>query len=312
MFQKLGEELKNEREKKGATLQQIAARTRINIKFLEFLEAGDFKKFKEEAFVKAFIKEYCESIDLDAVVYLKKYEIAKLGYVPEHDAEKKKIDIDEKPGHKIEHPMEETPVLKSEQAQTIRTEYSDEPRKSSEKIKTPQSNMIYSVAAVILLAIGALIYFIFIKEESAKLVKERPYEEILLEKSRYKEKPISEIKKNVETRDSLFLTITSRDSAWVQVFMDGAKSTHFILAPRAKRRFRAKENFTLNFGNCRSIELFLNDEKIDFIQKRGAANNIIVDAEGVHYPDNYQTLPPTTRAPQIQRNQSATTTAEPR
>ena len=47
MFDKLSEELKASRIRAGITLQQLAGKTRIDIKFLEYFEDGNFSFLPE-------------------------------------------------------------------------------------------------------------------------------------------------------------------------------------------------------------------------------------------------------------------------
>lgn len=82
MLDKYAEELKQLRLDKNLTLQQVAQYTRIDIKFLEALEDGDFA-FQPELYIKAFIKDYIKALDEDPVLYLKKFDYAKQGKVYE-------------------------------------------------------------------------------------------------------------------------------------------------------------------------------------------------------------------------------------
>ena len=52
MLEKLAEELHEARIKSGITLQQMAGKTRVDIKFLEAIDNGDFT-FLAEPYVKA-------------------------------------------------------------------------------------------------------------------------------------------------------------------------------------------------------------------------------------------------------------------
>ena len=76
MLDKFAEELKQAREQNDLTLQQLAAKTRIDIKFLEQMEFGDFS-FLPEVYARAFIKDYSKVVGLDEVRMLKKYDLAK-------------------------------------------------------------------------------------------------------------------------------------------------------------------------------------------------------------------------------------------
>ncbi|MCK7516561.1 MAG: helix-turn-helix domain-containing protein [Ignavibacteriales bacterium] len=53
----------------------MAAKTRIDFKFLEAIDNGNFS-FLPDLYVKAFIKQYAKAVDLDEQETIKKYEDA--------------------------------------------------------------------------------------------------------------------------------------------------------------------------------------------------------------------------------------------
>lgn len=62
---RLGELLRAQREKKGITLDQAAADTRIREKFLTALEDGDYRSLPGAVYTKGFLRNYAEYLDLD-------------------------------------------------------------------------------------------------------------------------------------------------------------------------------------------------------------------------------------------------------
>jgi cytoskeletal protein RodZ len=78
MLNKFAEELKAARTERNLTLQQIAAKTRIDLKFLEEMEKGNFS-FLPELYINAFLKEYVRLVGLDENLMLKKFAAAKSG-----------------------------------------------------------------------------------------------------------------------------------------------------------------------------------------------------------------------------------------
>lgn len=62
---RLGDLLRAQREKKGITLEQAAADTRIREKFLGALEAGDYQSLPGAVYTKGFLRNYAEYLDLD-------------------------------------------------------------------------------------------------------------------------------------------------------------------------------------------------------------------------------------------------------
>ncbi len=62
---RLGDTLRTQREKKGITLDQAAADTRIREKFLKALEDSDYQSLPGAVYTKGFLRNYAEYLDLD-------------------------------------------------------------------------------------------------------------------------------------------------------------------------------------------------------------------------------------------------------
>ncbi len=66
--------LKSEREKKGITLRQISLDTHIGLRHLENLEEGRYGDLPGGFYNRAFLKAFCESLDLDPSEITERYE----------------------------------------------------------------------------------------------------------------------------------------------------------------------------------------------------------------------------------------------
>ncbi|GAC1697983.1 MAG: hypothetical protein NVS9B6_07380 [Candidatus Limnocylindrales bacterium] len=63
---RLGEQLRQQRERMGLTLEQAAEDTRIREKFLVALENGDYQSLPGAVYTKGFLRNYAEYLNLDA------------------------------------------------------------------------------------------------------------------------------------------------------------------------------------------------------------------------------------------------------
>jgi cytoskeletal protein RodZ len=61
------------RERRGITLEQIAESTKISVRFLRAIEAGDFKKLPGGIYNTNYIRQYCRAIDYDESLLLSYY-----------------------------------------------------------------------------------------------------------------------------------------------------------------------------------------------------------------------------------------------
>lgn len=69
----LAEELRQEREHRGISLNNISDATKINIRFLRAIERGEFNCI-EEPYVRIFLKTYAREVGLDAAPILERYD----------------------------------------------------------------------------------------------------------------------------------------------------------------------------------------------------------------------------------------------
>ena len=67
-------ELKLEREKRKIPLSQIAAETHISLRHLQSLEEGRFRDLPGGMYNRAFLKAYCDFLNLDSKPVMQRYE----------------------------------------------------------------------------------------------------------------------------------------------------------------------------------------------------------------------------------------------
>ncbi len=65
-----GEVLKSKRESLGKSLETVSEDTKIQIRFLKYIEDNDFSKFDSDVFLTGFIKIYTQYLDLDSTKVL--------------------------------------------------------------------------------------------------------------------------------------------------------------------------------------------------------------------------------------------------
>jgi len=277
MFDKFAEYLRKARLKKGITLQQIAAKTRIDIKFLEAIDSGNLG-FLPDLYVKAFIKQFAKAVDLDELETIKKYEDALAGkYIDEDEPNsllEQKIDkqIDE-PQKENEKPI---PIYDG-------NESTPKPVTKSNDFKKTLRFLIYGAGIIL---VGVIVFFSFFNRSSKIIVKETPYDKILEEtKDRYQVKEDSSESNPIALiTDTLTLQFTnadSVDSAWVMVIYDDIKKEDFLLYPKNSKIVQATDNFKFTLGNSGVIVLKLDNEVLNFEGKRRSVRHYEVTREGI-------------------------------
>lgn len=71
---KVGQWLREARQAKEFSLEQVEAQTRIRIKFLTALEEGDYEELPGEVYTRGFLRNYALFLDLDPTEALEKYD----------------------------------------------------------------------------------------------------------------------------------------------------------------------------------------------------------------------------------------------
>lgn len=273
MLDKFVEELRQARVENEITLQQMAAKTKIDIKFLEAIDNGNFS-FLPNIYVRAFIKQYAKTVGLDEEETIKKYEAAKQGKLPE------KVEAEEEP---VEKDIPEPEKKQTQPVQTFtdvtETKTLDDSGKKKMAIMTGGA-----VAGVVVIAI--LIYLVFFQDSSQIIVEEKPYEEVLEESTqRYVEEEIDDEQiTSAVNSDSLVLQIKntdSRDSAWVLVITDNRIKEDYLLYPGTGKTFKAENNFKFILGNSGVIRLELNGENLEFEGIRRSVRYFKIDKNGL-------------------------------
>ena len=176
MLTKFADELRNTRLKKGISLEQMAAKTRIDLKFLEAIDNGNFG-FLPELYVKAFIKQYAKVLDLDEQETVNRYEEAKAGKLIEKDDSKslleKKIEI-------------ERPVAEPKSEEPVKTFNDNEAKKMNvnPQDKKKMFRLLTYVSGIVVVTI--IVFIAFFNKGSNIIVEEKPYDKVLEEtKGRY-------------------------------------------------------------------------------------------------------------------------------
>ncbi len=277
MLERFAEQLRKARLKKGVTLQQIAAITRIDIKFLEALDNGNFG-FLPDLYIKAFIKQYAKAVDLDEQETVKKYEDALAGKYIEEEEPKSLLE------QKVEISNAQQQTENEKQIPIFDGGASDQkPPVKSNDITKKLRILVYAAGFVL---VGVIVFFAFFNRHSSIIVEEIPYEKILEEtQDRYQVKDekvdSSEILFNSDSLTLQFVNADSVDSAWVMIITDDLEKEDFLLYPRIAKTMIAIDNFKFTLGNSGVIILKLDNELLNFEGKRGSVRHYEVTRKGI-------------------------------
>ncbi|MDX1399581.1 MAG: helix-turn-helix domain-containing protein, partial [Oceanospirillum sp.] len=101
-MEELGHILREARETKGLTLQEVQQETRINTRYLEALENGNYESLPTPVHVRGFLRNYARFLGLDPQPLLDRYE-----YGPSNKPKKIESFVEQTP---IGEPLKEPPT----------------------------------------------------------------------------------------------------------------------------------------------------------------------------------------------------------
>ncbi|MBK7258863.1 MAG: DUF4115 domain-containing protein [Ignavibacteriae bacterium] len=235
-------ELRAAREARGMSLDDIAQSTLINIDFLKAIEAGE-TDILPAAYVRAFLRAYAASVGLDPAYVMRRFE--------------GKSGTPEPPPPPA--PVRPTPAADAEPEAT--------PFLSRPGVRS------WGVTAVVLLGIAMIIYLTQPDPEQGG-TGEVPIGAILRETEQRLMPKDSAVAVAVplpgNARDSLTLHAAVTDSVWIQIAIDANPPVDHLFAPGSRRKWRARDRFTITLGNAGGVQFHLNARDLGTLGKRGA------------------------------------------
>ncbi len=258
-LEQFGEKLRQARVEKQISLIDISAETRINFKFLEAIESGQFH-ILPQTYVRAFLREFALMVDLDPTEIMQEYDVARQEILPR------------KPEKTVPYSIQE------DSASGIY-------RQSLFSLSPFQRNIFLGMSLFAALVLVGVLVNVNRTSDSTKPVTEVPFDNVIHESEAASIPPPSAVVDSFPVAiapkiDSLRLQITTLDSVWISLLIDGKQGEAYLFGPNRKRSWVAKERFTITMGNAGGATFQLNGKDIGILGKRGAVirNTIITEA----------------------------------
>jgi cytoskeletal protein RodZ len=241
-------ELKKARIEKQISLMDISASTRINLKFLEAIENGNFG-ILPQTYVRAFVREFAEAVGLDPRQALRKYESV---HPQKQQAEK---------GAEPSRPATVAPARQGEVARPA--------------LAFAKQNALF-VGFVVMVA--AFVIYLFQQTTDATRatnITETPFDNVVQENAaaipKTDENPVAlPAVTRPAVADSLSLVMTTSDSVWMTVTIDEGRILEYLFSPGRRGNWTAKESFKITMGNAGGAVFTLNGKELGTLGKRGA------------------------------------------
>lgn len=281
-MQKTAAFLKNVRQEKGFTIDDVSKSTKISPSVIRALEEGRLDGI-DPVYLKGFLKLYCRFLGIDWEQFLKEYPI-----VP--------------PGAK--HSYKTAAVKK--------------PKEPQKKEAVSIANFIVKNKKIILMLLCALAAVLFlvllfrgcvavvkkmprvkpaaagVKEAALKKPTSVPVPNILKQKAKFQASPVKKLQgsnppiqtaspaqKEVSVK-AVKLGMLVKEDSFVKVMVDGRLVYQDLLRKGKQETWTAKEKIELSVGNAAGIELEVEGKKYFPLGRRGQAiKNIVIDRGGL-------------------------------
>lgn len=281
-LKKFAKELKSSREAKEISLNFIASRTKIDIRFLQAIEEGNFDLLPE-IYMRAFIREYAQFSDIDVKETLKKFDLAKRGLLEENSPQEKEPDESSTTDQKIIELVETKPVQKIlEETQPDSKEPEENQVTAEMPTKKIEIKNIYVLSLSALVVIILVAYFIFFDSPSKEIIADIPDNERIEQSGeRFELEAPAQANQYIPEDDSLKLELTGLGRVWVKVQSDSKIVFQGFLIENQNSSYKALSEFRVSVGNAGLISMDLNGKQLQIPGVRGEIRNYIINSDTV-------------------------------
>ena len=244
----LGQFLKQQRERKGYSLEDAQEETKIQIKYLKALEQENFDILPGEVFTKGFIRSYADYLGLDTQEAMSKYYTLR--------------------GTKQEEQIENGEPVNAVRAKEDRNDSG----KEREPITKPKVSPILTLLAIGIIALGILVYNFYSNPPGEQVPPPQGVEQT--ENVPPQEPtPQPEPQKPAELPAPVYVKTTITKSCWTQVRIDGKLVFEGMLAPDTVREWQGQQQIDFRFGNAGGVSIEYNGQDLGRVGADGEVVN---------------------------------------
>jgi cytoskeleton protein RodZ len=227
--------LKEKREEKGLTLDNISSNLCLKGSLLKSIEAGDWEDLPHRVYVRGYIRKYANLLGVYSEV---------MPYLTEDTIQSNA----EKTNNKTIERQDKKQLL------FILPK------------KTPKAMLLYAVAITLILA-----FFLVKGEKKQSLEMSKLENSIQVTNSISENDGKRTIPNFIDTKK---LMITCHERTWISVIIDGTEKKEFTLKPQEVVILNAKEKFDLLIGNAGGIKLLLDGKDTNFAGENGQVKRV--------------------------------------
>lgn len=260
-IKEIGGYLRQQRETRSLSVDDIAAMTRIRVPMLEALEDGDLDRLPEFIYVKGFIRRYGEALGLDG-----KSLADRLSPGVEQLTREATAPAPKKPPAKVKAAPVLAPVEKPIEPISRVTNKLETPPTPPKQSKSPSFGLYLGLG--ILAGVCSGLGYLFLRPPVPIPSIEQPSPEQSPAAS-IAPSPSPVASPSPAAPTSLSATVNIEDRSWLRVKVDGQTVYQGILKPGTTRTWTAKQTLNLRTGNAGGVKLSVNDKPAELMGPLG-------------------------------------------
>lgn len=258
------EKLRTARESRGYLLEDIAAVTGIQKRFLKAIEEGRISVLPQ-IYIRAFIRSYARALGLD-----------------EDDMVQDLDHVDQSPSFVRQEISREAGETLSPARRFLRL------LTQTRTARPLQKNVPVIIVGLLIASFVALLS-VFSRSGKGSEVREIPFPEVVRQHERATSSPderadsagnrggarpmmeasVQQSTIRPATQPSLVLRAMAFDSVWIRVLVDGDAGKEYRVPPRWSGSWKAEDNFVISLSNASAVSFTLNNTALGIIGTPG-------------------------------------------
>ncbi|MHC1714041.1 MAG: helix-turn-helix domain-containing protein [Acidaminococcaceae bacterium] len=255
----VGEILKNTREAKGITIEQVAEATSIRVLYLEAIENEQFSLVPGEVYLKGFIRNYANYIGLNGPAMVEKY--------------KEQVEANKK----HEHPIQaDTNDIKHKQPEQINQRKTKLAKADISAIKlllekyVTKRNIVLLASIVVFIAAASFFSSFFSGSKDSEPAKtKQPAVESVQSESANKSQAASVLKDQsgvyiVKDAANIEAQVEFSGDCWTEAYADGKEVFIGMMSAGKTVNWKAEKELQIKVGNVRVAKINCNGQLIPY------------------------------------------------
>ena len=255
----VGEILKNTREAKGITIEQVAEATSIRVLYLEAIENEQFNLVPGEVYLKGFIRNYANYIGLNGPAMVEKYkEQVEANKKHEHPVQADTNDIKHKSPEQIN--QRKTKMAKADVSAI---------KSLLEKYVTKRNNVLLACIVVFIAAASFLSSFFSGSKDSEPAKTKQAAVESVQSESANKSQAASVLKDQsgvyiVKDAANIEAQVEFSGDCWTEAYADGKEVFMGMMSAGKTVNWKAEKELQIKVGNVRVAKINCNGQLIPY------------------------------------------------